>query len=125
MITDFDSARRGDPHQEIAKFCAGLKYEVPFFRQADAADPAAEIRSMAQGEEAYLRGFLHRTSRPVDPGLLAAFRVCAEIHHLALMLKKDGYYAPTFIAVVEMVEALGRSLPASPGVSAGAASPRT
>jgi len=61
----------------------------------------------------------------VDPGLLAAFCVCAEIHHLALMLKKDGYYAPTFSAVVGMVEALGRSLPASPGVAARAASPRT
>jgi hypothetical protein len=103
---------------ELRSMAGSDRCEVPVFRQADDADPAAEIRSMTQGEETYLRGFLHRRSRPVDRGLLAAFRVCAEIHHLALMLKKDGYHAPTFRAVVGMVQELGRSLPTLPGVAA-------
>lgn len=110
-ITDFDMARRGGASLETAKLLACLKYHVPLVKNAfESATPGGDALAGA-AEEAYLRGYEAEQGRPLDRERLLWFRLCAEIHYLALSLKKDTYAPGTFDRVLAMVERLAAGLP--------------
>ncbi len=103
-ITDFDLARRGGAALETAELLACLKYHVPLVRRAfEAGSPGGDALAAA-AEEAYLRGYEAEQGGPLDRERLAWFRLCAEIHYLALALKKDTYAPATFDRVLAFVE---------------------
>lgn len=82
-ITDFDGARAGDPHRDLAVWLAALPYDVPALARAVAAGDDAAI---ARAETAYLAGYGEHDERR-----LRWHRAAAEIHYVAVALKKDRY----------------------------------
>jgi aminoglycoside phosphotransferase (APT) family kinase protein len=71
-ITDFDGARIGDPHRDLAIWLASLPLEVPSLGD--------------EAEAAYLDGYgAHDAKR------LRWHRAVAEVHYVAVALKKDRY----------------------------------
>jgi aminoglycoside phosphotransferase (APT) family kinase protein len=72
-ITDFDGARLGDPHRDLATWLASLPIEAP----------AVEDRA----EAAYLEGYGAHDARR-----LAWQRAAAEVHSVAVALKKDRHH---------------------------------
>jgi Ser/Thr protein kinase RdoA (MazF antagonist) len=110
-ITDFDMARQGGAALETAKLLACLKYHVPLVKGAfESASPAGDALAAA-AEEAYLRGYEAEQGGPLDRERIAWFRLCAEIHYLALSLKKDTYSPAVFDRVVALVERLAARFP--------------
>ena len=83
-ITDFDGARIGDPHRDLATWLASLTSDVPALkRAADAGDDT----TVAAAEAAYLDGYGAH-----DPRRLAWQRAAAELHSVAVALKKDRHH---------------------------------
>jgi len=81
-VVDFDLSGVGDPYQDAAMFLASLAYDVPLFSHRP------ELLDAAAGY--YLCGY--REAAPaLDAATLDWYRACAEIYHLALMLKKDRH----------------------------------
>jgi aminoglycoside phosphotransferase (APT) family kinase protein len=72
-ITDFDGARIGDPHRDLAIWLASLPLEAP------ALPPGAEA--------AYLDGYGAHDERR-----LRWHRAAAEVHYAAVALKKDRHH---------------------------------
>ncbi|HET9700037.1 MAG TPA: aminoglycoside phosphotransferase family protein [Burkholderiales bacterium] len=105
-ITDFDLAHQGGALLETAKLLACLKYHVPLAKAAFESASAAGDALAADAEEAYLSGYEREQGRPLDRERLLWFRLCAEIHYLALSLKKDTYAPATFDRVTTLVERL-------------------
>lgn len=112
-ITDFDAARRGDACQEIAKLLASLKYDVPLLRAPFYAGAPIDRPPLEAAEAAYLSGYAAVSPRRIDRDRLRWFRICAEIHYLALALRKDAYHAAAFECAVAYVEASARQLQGS------------
>jgi hypothetical protein len=111
-VTDFDLAHRGDAAREIAAFLASLKYDVPFFATAfDRGSPEAH-RLIGSAEAAYLAGYDTAAGKPLDYSRLVWHRIAAEIHYLALMLKKDWYHPDKFIRALDETRRLAASLSA-------------
>jgi Ser/Thr protein kinase RdoA (MazF antagonist) len=105
-ITDFDMARQGGAALETAKLLACLKYHVPLVKRAfESASPAGDAL-VTDAEDAYLRGYESELGGPLDRERLLWFRLCAEIHYLALSLKKDTYAPETFDRVLALVQRL-------------------
>ena len=82
-ITDFDGARAGDPHRDLATWLASLPSDVPALRRAVAAGDDAAVDA---ADAAYLEGY-----GPHDARRLAWRRAAAEIHAVAVALKKDRH----------------------------------
>ncbi|HEX6363988.1 MAG TPA: aminoglycoside phosphotransferase family protein [Albitalea sp.] len=109
-VTDFDGARRGDAHQEMAKLLAALKYDLPHLRAALQRGEPLDTAPMRAAEAAYLAGYEGEHGAPVDRARLPWFRTCAEIHYLAMTLKKDAWSARAFEHTLELVEACAAPL---------------
>ena len=82
-ITDFDGARIGDPHRDLAIWLAALTFDVPALDRAVAAGDEATIE---RAEAAYLDGY-----GPHDERRLLWHRAAAEVHYVAVALKKDRH----------------------------------
>jgi aminoglycoside phosphotransferase (APT) family kinase protein len=83
-ITDFDGARIGDPHRDLAIWLASLTFDVPEFL---AAAEAGDEHAVAHAEAAYLDGYgAHDEER------LHWHRAAAEVHYVAVALKKDRHH---------------------------------
>lgn len=104
-VTDFDAARSGDAYQEMGKLLAGLKYDLPHLRESLHRGDPLDSAAMCDAEEAYLTGYAQFAGEPIDRKRLRWFRTCAEIHHLALSLKKDAWSAVGFESTVDAVVA--------------------
>ena len=78
--------------------------------RGDPLDSAA----MCDAEEAYLTGYAQFAGEPIDRKRLRWFRTCAEIHHLALSLKKDAWSAVGFESTVDAVVASAARLGKAP-----------
>jgi len=85
-ITDFDGARIGDPHRDLAIWLAALTFDVPALDRAVAAGDEAAIE---RAEAAYLDGY-----GPHDERRLLWHRAAAEVHYVAVALKKDRHEPP-------------------------------
>jgi hypothetical protein len=83
-ITDFDGARLGDPHRDLATWLAALSYDVPPLRAAIEDGDDAPVR---RAEAAYLGGYGAHDERR-----LAWHRAAAEVHAVAVALKKDRHH---------------------------------
>jgi aminoglycoside phosphotransferase (APT) family kinase protein len=103
-VTDFDSARRGEAYQEIAKLLGSLPDDLPHLRAARlAGKPDAAAQRAA--EEAYLAGYELAAGAPIDRARLRWFRTCAEIHLLAMTFTKDAWTEDAFArSLDDMVE---------------------
>jgi aminoglycoside phosphotransferase len=84
-ITDFDGARIGDPHRDLAVWLASLTTDVPAL---EAAAEAGDEDAVARAEAAYLDGYGAHDERR-----LLWRRAAAEIHSVAVALKKDRHHA--------------------------------
>jgi len=82
-ITDFDGARIGDPHRDLAIWLAALTFDVPALDRAVAAGDETTIE---RAEAAYLDGY-----GPHDERRLLWHRAAAEVHSMAVALKKDRH----------------------------------
>jgi aminoglycoside phosphotransferase (APT) family kinase protein len=83
-ITDFDGARIGDPHRDLAIWLASLTFDVP---ELLAAAEAGDEHAVAHAEAAYLDGYgAHDEER------LHWHRAAAEVHYVAVALKKDRHH---------------------------------
>jgi len=82
-VTDFDGARTGDPHRDLAIWLAALTFDVPALDRAVAAGDEAVI---ARAEAAYLEGYGAHDERR-----LLWHRAAAEVHYVAVALKKDRH----------------------------------
>jgi aminoglycoside phosphotransferase (APT) family kinase protein len=82
-VTDFDGARIGDPHRDVAVWLAALAYDAPALARAAADGDDAAI---ARAEAAYLDGY-----GALDERRLRWHRAAAEVHYVAVALKKDRY----------------------------------
>jgi hypothetical protein len=82
-VTDFDGARTGDPHRDLAIWLAALPFDVPALARAAAAGDDAAVE---RAEAAYLDGY-----GPHDTARLRWHRAAAEVHYVAVALKKDRY----------------------------------
>jgi aminoglycoside phosphotransferase len=101
-ITDFDGARAGDPHRDLATWLAALTSDVPALRlAAEGGDEAAVERAAA----AYLDGYGDH-----DPDRLRWHRAAAEVHHLAVMLKKDRHHPARFARGLRVARACAEEL---------------
>jgi hypothetical protein len=101
-ITDFDGARTGDPHRDLATWLAALTFDVPALRAAaERGDEALLDRAAA----AYLDGYGDH-----DPDRLRWHRAAAEVHHLAVMLKKDRHHPARFARGLRAARACAEEL---------------
>jgi hypothetical protein len=101
-ITDFDGARTGDAHRDLATWLAALTFDVPALRTAaERGDEALLGRAAA----AYLDGYGDH-----DPDRLRWHRAAAEVHHLAVMLKKDRHHPARFARGLRAARACAEEL---------------
>jgi hypothetical protein len=101
-ITDFDGARTGDPHRDLAIWLASLTSDVPALRAAaEAGDDAA----VAQAEGAYLDGYGAH-----DEARLLWHRGAAELHYAAVALKKDRYHPARLARGLRLARACAETL---------------
>lgn len=82
-VVDFDLAGIGDPYQDVAMFLVSLAYDMPLF--------SGSSNLLEQACACYLAGYREAAPQPLDGSTLEWYRACAEIYHLALMLKKDRH----------------------------------
>jgi hypothetical protein len=101
-ITDFDGCHLGDPHRDLAIWLAALAYDVPALRLAAEAGDGAVLGA---AEAAYLDGYGER-----DEERLRWHRAAAEIHYLAVALKKDRHHPARFARGLALARGCAESL---------------
>ena len=89
-VVDFDRCHVGDRYRDMAVFLASLCYDVPAFERRFASGDL-DSEGLRSYEDAYLQGYLERSNIRLDRSRLLWHFVCAQIHYLALMLKKDRF----------------------------------
>jgi aminoglycoside phosphotransferase (APT) family kinase protein len=114
-LLDFDACHAGDPYRDVAMLAASLEYHVPGLR-ALAENGELGARAVDRAVGAYLEAYFG--GGPRDEMRLAWQRACAELHYLALELKKDRYRARSFARRFERLQAQAGELssPANRGI---------
>jgi aminoglycoside phosphotransferase (APT) family kinase protein len=82
-VVDFDDARIGDPHEDVASLVAALPLDAPELFNGG-GDASCGERAVA----AYLEGYRERTGRAPDERRLRAYRLRAALAALANRLHK-------------------------------------
>lgn len=95
-ITDFDLCHLGDPCRDAATLLASLAYDLPGLAALDRSEPVRVDAWLADVGRAYLQAYAGAAGTPLDPERLVWQCLCAEVHYLALMLKKDRYDGVAF-----------------------------
>jgi hypothetical protein len=101
-ITDFDGARIGDPHRDLAIWLSSLTSDVPALR---AAAEAGDEHAVGQAEAAYLDGYGAH-----DEARLLWHRGAAEVHYAAVALKKDRHHPARLARGLRLARACAESL---------------
>jgi Phosphotransferase enzyme family len=91
-ITDFDGARIGDPHRDLAIWLASLPLEAPAL-------------ALDRAEAAYLDGYGAHDERR-----LRWWRAVAEVHYVAVALKKDRHDAGRTARALRVARACAEDL---------------
>ena len=107
-VIDFDLCRLGDAHRDAAILLASLPYDVPAL--ATGRTGAAGTGLIERAERAYLDGYRDAGGLALDARRLAWHRLCAELHYLALMLKKDRFEPAAFEQRLGRLGTLGERL---------------
>jgi len=108
-VIDLDGCRNGDPCQDVARFLAFLKRDVPYYRDSF-ADPRGGHEEYEAGVAAYLSGYSDSAGADLDPARLSWYLLAHELHFLARMFKRDLYDPIAFRRSEERVELLGEQL---------------
>ena len=106
-ITDFDLCHRGDPCRDVAILLASLTYDVPALEAAEGHEGRGADADLLS--EAYLASYAAQASqlgRRLPAERLTWQRLCAEIHYLGLMLKKDRHHPLAFARRLRRAQAL-------------------
>jgi thiamine kinase-like enzyme len=109
-VVDFDGCVRGDPHFEVAKLMASMKYNVPLFwdRFRDPAEP--QSRLLEQACAAYLQGYEEHAQQSLNYTRILWHRIAWEIHHLARRLKRDQFHPVAFERAIALIGDLSEQL---------------
>ena len=109
-VVDFDGCLWGDPHFELAKLIASLKYTVPLFHDLF-RDPTERAPSLFQeAYEAYLQGYEEQAQRTMNCSRILWYRIAWEIHHLARRFKRDQFHPVAFERAVALIGDLSAQL---------------
>jgi thiamine kinase-like enzyme len=109
-VVDFDGCVRGDPHFEIAKLIASLKYKVPLFRDRF-RDPAEPERGLLeQACASYLQGYEEQAQHTMNRHRILWYRIAWEIQHLARRLKRDQFHPVAFDRAIALIGDLSEQL---------------
>jgi aminoglycoside phosphotransferase (APT) family kinase protein len=95
-ITDFDLCHVGDPCRDLAILLASLAYDLPGMAELDRREPARVAHWVAEVSQAYLQAYAEESGAALPADRLVWQGLCAEIHYLALMLKKDRFQPLAF-----------------------------
>jgi thiamine kinase-like enzyme len=102
-VVDFDGCLRGDPHFEIGKLIASLKYNVPLFRELF-KDPTQRAPGLLEeAYEAYIQGYEDQAQQTLNRSRILWYRIAWEIHHLARRLKRDQFHPVAFERAVALI----------------------
>jgi len=109
-VVDFDGCVRGDPHFEIAKLIASLKYNVPLFRDRfrDPAQPEPDL--LEQACASYLQGYEEQAQHTMNRTRILWYRIAWEVHHLARRLKRDQFHPVAFDRAIALIGDLSEQL---------------
>ena len=109
-VVDFDGCMRGDPHFEIGKLIASLKYNVPLFRDLF-RDPTQRAPGLLEEAcEAYLQGYEEQAQQTMNRTRILWYRIAWEIHHLARRLKRDQFHPVAFERAIALIGDLSAQL---------------
>jgi thiamine kinase-like enzyme len=109
-VVDFDGCVRGDPHFEIAKLIASLKYNVPLFRDRF-RDPTERAPSLLEEAcELYVQGYEEQAQHTMNRKRILWYRIAWEIHHLARRLKRDQFHPVAFERAIALIGNLSAQL---------------
>lgn len=95
-ITDFDLCHVGDPCRDMAILLASLAYDLPGLAELERSRPDLADHWLSEVSQAYLQGYADTAGVAVNMERLVWQGLCAEVHYLALMLKKDRYDEAAF-----------------------------
>src|SRR2546423_3772445 len=109
-VVDFDGCVRGDPHFEIAKLIASLKYNVPLFRDRFRDPAELETGLLEQACESYIQGYEEQAQHTVNRDRILWYRIAWEIHHLARRLKRDQFHPVAFDRAIALIGDLSEQL---------------
>lgn len=88
-VIDFDESGYGDLCQDVGRFLAFLKYDVPLVQEAAGQESPEQRALLERAETAYLDGYADRAGRAPDPHALLWHRACQEVLHLAQRVRRD------------------------------------
>jgi thiamine kinase-like enzyme len=109
-VVDFDGCLRGDPHFEIGKLIASLKYNVPLFRELF-RDPTERAPALLEeAYEAYIQEYEEQAQQTMNRRRILWYRIAWEIHHLARRLKRDQFHPVAFERAVALIGDLSAQL---------------
>jgi thiamine kinase-like enzyme len=109
-VVDFDGCLRGDPHFEIAKLIASVKYNVPLFHDLF-RDPTERAPGLlAEAYEAYIQGYEDQAQRTMNRSRILWYRIAWEIHHLARRFKRDQFHPVAFERAIALIGDLSAQL---------------
>lgn len=111
-VIDFDDAGPGDACQDVGRFLAFLKYDVPLLGAASRGEAGASAL-LARAEAAYLEGYAARSGAALDPGSLLWHRSCQEILYLSQLVRRDLADEAAFEAGCNSIRRLTAGLGAS------------
>jgi thiamine kinase-like enzyme len=109
-VVDIDRCVRGDPHFEIAKLIASLKYNVPLFRDRfrDPAEPESDL--LEQACASYLQGYEEQAQQTMNRHRILWYRIAWEIQYLARQLKRDQFHPVAFDRAIALIADLSEHL---------------
>ena len=105
-VVDFDRCTRADPCWEIARFIAFLKYDVPLFCNWHLEEDNGNRSQLEEAHAAYLNGYEQAAGQTLNRKKLLWYRIGAEIHYLARLLKRDLASRVVLERTFELIEGL-------------------
>jgi thiamine kinase-like enzyme len=109
-VVDFDGCVRGDPHFEIAKLIASLKYNVPLFRDRFRVPAEPEPDLLEQACASYLQGYEEQAQHTMNRHRILWYRIAWEIQYLARQLKRDQFHPVAFARAIGLIGDLSEQL---------------
>ncbi|MEY4749912.1 MAG: Phosphotransferase enzyme family [Pseudomonadota bacterium] len=105
-VTDFDHCHLGDPCRDLALLLASLAHDLPGLAELDRSQPERVDRWLAEVCPAYLQAYVAETGAALAQDRLIWHSLCAELHFLALMLRRDTFHPAAFERRLRHAQAL-------------------
>jgi hypothetical protein len=105
-IADFDHCHLGDPCRDLAWLLASLAHDLPGLAELDRSQPERVDRWLAEVCPAYLQSYARESGVVLAQDRLIWHSLCAELHFLALMLRRDTFQPQAFERRLRHAQAL-------------------